>query len=196
MEEQPFTYSHRPKPFSNELDLRLDGTSLFAERGRSHQTYPLKDIELIHLSYEPQNLARLAFSCYVQVRDGNSVRFNTVSWRSLVAIDRQDVDFRQFVLSLVRAVHAKNPDVRLEAGIGVLRYWLMLIMGCALVITLIVAVFYLASRPNQLQSGLNYVYAGLGVVTSGYLGFWLHQFLTRNRPRTFTPNEPPEGVLP
>lgn len=189
MEDRPFLYSHQPKPYSNELELRLSDTDLSAIRGRSSQHYPLKDIEQIRLFFSPRNIARLAFSCEVRARDGNSVTFDNVSWRSLIDVERADGAYRTFVLSLVSRAQQANPDVVLVAGIAPWRYRLMQVVGVAIAGCLI-ASLVIAWR----SGGTIIALAAFGL--AAYFGLWMRDFLTRNRPRHFAPDQPPEGALP
>lgn len=182
-------YSHRPKPYSSELELQLDDRQVAAERGRSRQVYPLKDIELIHLVFAPQNLARLAFRCEIRARDGKSIRFDTISWRSLIAVERQDAEYRAFISDLVMRAARANPALRLEAGIGRHHHGAMTILGLALLALLAASIPYFLTVPL-------YFFAGLAGFSALYFGFWLRDYLKRNRPRIFTADSIPAEVMP
>lgn len=189
MENSPLTYSHRPKPFSNELELRLTGTELIAERGRSKQAYALDKLERIRLSFKPRNIARLAFTCEVRAQDGNSVTFDNISWKSLIDIDRPDAAYRAMVSTVIERAVKANPAIRLEAGIAPLRYRVMQALGLVLGVGL-VAMVYLA-----LQNAA-YPIAIFALGLGAYLFFWLGDFLRRNRPAVFSAGAIPERVLP
>jgi hypothetical protein len=184
-----YLYSHRAKPFTTSLDLRLTATHLSAERGNSHQTYPLDRIERIRLFFSPRNSAREIFVCEVRATDGASVRFDNLSWISLVQTERLDHGFRRFVLELVTRAAASNPAIRLECGISALRFRLMQVAGFGLLAALLVAAGYAASNGSSVVA-----LACLGL--SVYFGFWLRSFLVRNRPGTFTADSVPDRVLP
>ncbi|MFY8114166.1 MAG: hypothetical protein ACOVOC_08110 [Rhabdaerophilum sp.] len=186
---QDYLYSHRAKPFTASLDLRLTATSLSAERGRSNQTYPLDRIERIRLYFSPRNSAHNIFVCEVRATDGASVRFDNLSWISLVQTEKLDHGFRRFVLELVARVAAQNPRLKLECGIAPLRYRLMQGAGFGLLAALMISAGYAASNGSSLVA-----MACLGL--SVYFGFWLRSFLTRNRPGTFPADAVPDRVLP
>ncbi|MCA1999731.1 MAG: hypothetical protein LDL25_08075 [Hyphomicrobiales bacterium] len=186
---EPLAYAHRGKPYSAETQLTLDTGSLIAERGRSRQVFALDRIERIRLAFTPRNTARLAFTCEVRAADGRSVRFDNLSWKSLIETERLDRDFRTFVLALAARARAANPATRLEAGVTRLRHRLMLVFGAGLVLALIAAAVIAAGKGSALV-----MLFAIGL--AAYLGFWLRDFLIRNRPRSFTPEVPPEGVLP
>lgn len=191
--EAPTTiaYAHRPKPFAADLDMKLTETALIAERGRSRQEFPLASIERIRLSYTPRNTAKHVFRCEVRASDGKSVRFDNLSWLSLIQTARFDGDFRRFVAALVERAAAarKGRPLALEAGIGMIRYRIMQLAGFGIVIALTAAAMVSAAKASYLVGIASF---GLG----GYLAWWLLEFLGRNRPQKFSPGAIPPGVLP
>lgn len=189
-------YSHRAKPYSSDLELRLTRRELQAEKGKSKQAYPLKDIERIRLSYAPRNIVKLAFRCEVRAKDGASVFFENFTWRSLVAIDRQDEDYRRFIAALVQRASTASKDIRLEAGIHPLKFAVTRFFGFGLIAALAVATGYFAFFVSGLANSVHLMYAGLAAAVALYLANWLRDFLTRNQPRVFTADAIPETVLP
>lgn len=187
--DDTLTYSHRPKPFANELVLRLDSRELVAERGRARQVFALSRIERIDLAYAPRNIARLAFRCLVRDRDGRTLAFDNISWKSLIETDRQDREYHDFVAALVTRAEAAGGGVTLHAGISPFKYRGMLGLGIALATLLLVTLVR-----ALMQSG--HAFAGFAAITLVYLGWWLSAFLARNRPRPFTAGAIPEGVVP
>lgn len=189
-------YSHRAKPYSSDLELRLTRRELQAKKGKSKQAYPLKDIERIRLSYAPRNIVKLAFRCEVRAKDGASVFFENFTWRSLVAIDRQDEDYRRFIAALVQRASTASKDIRLEAGIHPLKFAVTRFFGFGLIAALAVATGYFAFFVSGLANSVHLMYAGLAAAAALYLANWLRDFLTRNQPRVFTADTIPETVLP
>lgn len=186
---QDYLYAHRAKPFSAPLELRLTGTTFTAERGRSNQVFRLDGIERIHLSFSPRNTAREVFVCEVRATDGKSVRFDNLSWISLVQTERLDAGFRRFVLELISRAAQQSPGLRLEAGISMLRYRLMQMAGLGLFAALLASAVMAATKNSTLVA-----LASLGL--AAYFAFWLWTFLVRNRPGRFTPETVPARVLP
>lgn len=189
MDDRPLTYMHRPKPYSAELVLSLDGAHFTAERGKSRQTFPLGAIERVRLSFTPRNTARLAFTCMVRSKDGRSVTFDNLSWKSLIETERLDRDYRGFIAELIARAAAANGAIILEAGISPFRHRMMMIFGAAMMIALAVAAYVGAREGSLLVLAFA---AGL----AAYLGFWLRSYLGRNRPRRFGAKALPDGVLP
>lgn len=182
-------YSHRPKPFSSDLDLRLDGKSLFAERGRSKQEFALKGIERLRLSYSPRNTAKLVFRCDIRASDGKTMRFDNLSWMSMIQTTRQDGDYARFVEALVARTASAGGTPAFEAGIGMVRYRFMQVAGYGMIVALSFAAIFAASRSS-------YIVAIACFALGLYLVWWLLEFLTRNKPRGFTPDAIPLGVMP
>jgi hypothetical protein len=182
-------YAHRAKPFTAPLELRLTARALIAERGRSNQNYPLEKIERIRLSFNPRNSARNVFLCEVRAQDGNSVRFDNLSWISLVQTEKLDAGFRRFVLELIARAEAANPEIKLECGIAPIRYRLMQGAGFGLLAALAISAGFAGTRGSTLVA-----LGALGLST--YFGFWLYSFLGRNRPGRFTAGTVPDRVLP
>jgi hypothetical protein len=184
-----FRYSHRPKPFSSDLDLRLDGKTLYAERGRSKQEFALKGIERLRLSYSPRNTAKLVFRCDIRASDGKTMRFDNLSWVSMIQTTRQDGDYARFVEALVARTASAGGTPVFEAGIGILRYRFMQIAGYGMIVALSFAAVFAASRSS-------YIVAIACFALGLYLIWWLLEFLTRNKPRSFSPGAIPPGVMP
>jgi hypothetical protein len=189
-------YSHRAKPYSSELELRLTSRELLAEKGKSQQRYPLGEIERIRLSYAPRNIIKLAFRCEIRAKDGASVFFENFTWRSLVAIDRQDDEYHRFVSALIERASTASPGIRLESGISPLRFAMTRLLGIALIAALVLATGYFAFFIGQLANSIHLVYAGLAVTSAFYLANWLREFLGRNRPGSFPAGAIPESVIP
>jgi hypothetical protein len=189
-EELPdLLYAHRAKPFSAPLELRLTARALNAERGRSNLTFPFDKIERIRLSFNPRNSAHKVFLCEVRTKDGMSVRFDNLSWVSLVQTEKLDAGFRRFVLEFITRAEAANPDIRLECGIAPIRYRLMQGAGFGLLAALVISAGFAGTRGSTIVA-----MGALGLST--YFGFWLFSFLGRNRPGRFTAGTVPDRVLP
>lgn len=205
-------YEQRPKPYSHALELRLDRAALRGERGKSNQSFPLAAIEKITLTYTPRNVARHTFRCDVQAKDGRSVRFENISWRSLIEAERLNAGYNQVVRALIDRASRANPKLILQGGITPFRYWFMLIVGVALTGALIGTVIYAlgadAALPNleksiPIENTIFRIFGRwsnlLALFSSGlaaYIALWLREYLTRNRPRTFRPEAIPDALMP
>jgi hypothetical protein len=183
------TYAHRPKPLAGAMKLRLTDDQIIGERGAKQQAIVLSKLARIRLRYSPRNTSRHAFTCEITAIDGRGLSFDNISWKSLMETERLDKDYRTFVQALVAHAARANPDVHLEAGVTPFRYRLVQISGAFLLAGL---------AGSALVAGLNksLIVAGFAIALGVYLGVWLKDFITRNRPRKFTASTVPESVLP
>ncbi|OYU46920.1 MAG: hypothetical protein CFE31_19210 [Rhizobiales bacterium PAR1] len=196
-------YTHRAKPYSSEIVLRLGRQLLEVEKGKSKQSYPLDKLERIRLSYAPRNVSRLTFVCEIRARDGHSVTINNLDWKSLIQVEKVDPAYRAFVQTLVTRTAALNPNIQLAAGCGMIRYRLTQAVGFGVTAALIVAAFYYGgligdfkAAEGEANQHAGRLLAGGSVALAIYLGLWLKTFLTRNRLRSFAAQAIPESVLP
>jgi hypothetical protein len=182
-------YEHRPKPFSNALMLDLGPATLLAERGNSKQEFRLDGIEQLRLSYRPANTARLGFACKLRARDGKTMVFSNLTWRSMVETGRQDEDYDRFTRELVARIGRASPRVRMIAGAPVWQYRLFFAAFLLLAPMLLASAGYFALGGSW----------AIGVMTLGlaaWLGFYAREYLVRNRPRSFSAGAIPPEVMP
>lgn len=182
-------YSHRPKPFSTELELELTAHELIATRGRSVQRYPLTAIERIQLTFTPRNTAHMAFSCRIQATDGKSVKFDSLSWKSLIETEKQNDDYTRFVTALCERAAAGSPKAVLHAGVSRFRHTGMLVIGVGVLLGLAgIAIYaFMGDAPGS---------GALAFGLLAYLAWWMHGYLTRNKPTAFRATDIPPSVLP
>ncbi|CAN1545288.1 hypothetical protein MCEMSEM23_01937 [Rhabdaerophilaceae bacterium] len=183
------TYGHRPKPFAAELEMELTAHELIATRGRSSLRFPLTAVEKVELVFSPRNTAHHAFSCRVRATDGRSVIFDSLSWKSLIETERQDEAYTRFVRAVVSRARAHNTNMILQAGVAPFKFWGMFSLGIPVMAGLAgIAAYAFAS------SG---VFSGfLAIALFVYLGWWLRDYLRRNRPAIIPTDEIPARVLP
>ena len=182
-------YSQLPKPYSSELELTLTQHALDAMRGENRQSFPLAGIEAITLTFTPRNTAFKAFTCLVRARDGRSLTFTNLNWKSLIETERKDAPYTLITRALIERAARANPDLVLKAGVSAIRFWGMLALGAVMMAALIAAMNYVLARSSLTISLL----AG-GLIA--YLMVFLYQFLSRNRPRPFTAGAIPPDLLP
>lgn len=182
-------YFQRAKPYSAELEMTLTEHRLIAERGKSKQEVPFSGIELIRLRFTPKNSVFRAFTCDVRGKDGRSVRFGNVSFKSLIETERSDESYSRFIRTMVLRAAKANPGVELHAGLTPMRYRGMVVLGVIMLASLAGCALYAMGKSNTFVALM-----ALGLV--GYLAFWLKEYATRNRPRRFKSSDIPPDVLP
>ena len=190
MTEQPTTtYSHRAKPYAQEAEFKLMPQHLAIEQGRRSGDFAYRDIVMIRLMYKPRNTTNEGYQAKLYRRDKRTAALTNLSWKSLVDMERQDGDYRKFMIALVHKVHAVNPSVVLEAGMP---RWLHIITAIAGIVAVLAMIIVTA------QAILNGIYtaAVMTGILALYFGWWSIRYLSRNTPRRFTVNAIPENVLP
>jgi hypothetical protein len=188
-EQKTTTYSHRAKPYAQEAEFRLMPQHLAIEQGKRSGDFAYRDIVMIRLMYKPRNTTNEGYQAKLYRRDKRTAALTNLSWKSLVDMDRQDGDYRRFMIALVAKVHGVNPNVVLEAGMP---RWLHIITAIAGIVAVLAMIVVTA------QAMLNGVYAAAVItgILALYFGWWSIRYLTRNRPRPFTADAIPDDVLP
>ena len=190
MDEQPTTtYSHRAKPYAQEAQFRLMPQHLAIEQGRRSGDFAYQDIVMIRLMYKPRNTTNEGYQAKIYRRDKRTAALTNLSWKSLVDMDRQDGEYRAFMLALIAKVYFTNPNVALEAGMPRWLHSITAIAGIVAVLAMIVV------TAQALRNGV-YAAAVITSILALYFGWWSIRYLSRNRPRSFTANDIPQDVLP
>ncbi len=185
----PLTYTHRAKPYGAQAELKLTTEQLTISQGVVEVGLPLKDIVAIRLTYRPRNSTSEGYQAMVLHRGGKTITFSNLTFRNAFSIDRQDAPYRRFVIALVSAARAANPQLALMAGATPWKHWLSALLGAAAVLAL--ALGSVTTAPK-----VSLPVAALLAVLTVYFGWWTWRFVSRNRPRGFMVEAIPEDVLP
>lgn len=182
-------YTHSPRPVSGPITFTLEGSKLTVDSGRKVQEVDLRTVELVRMTYEPRSFAQKAFQTRVRLSDGKSFAFSSLSWRSLIAAERLDRDYRAFTRALFDAIRRANPKARFVGG----RPKALWVATAFLAVGSLVAMTVFIWR--ALQAGATG--AVLMAVVFLAAGIWqLEPMLRLNKPRDFSPEDPPRELLP
>jgi hypothetical protein len=183
------SYSHAPRPVGGPVTFTLEGDRLVVDNGRKVQEVRLGAVEVVRMTYEPRSFAQKAFQTRIRMKDGKTFSFSSINWRSLIEAERLDKDYRAFARTLFDAVARANPDARFVAG----RSWWVWVGTAILAAASLLAMAVFTWR--ALQAGAMPA-AGMGVFFA-LVGIWQLEPLVRlNKPRSFTPDEPPPDLMP
>lgn len=183
------SWRQRPRPIGFEIAYRLDGDELEIDSTRKVDRVRLAAVEQVRFLYAPSNVSAKGFRTQLRLRDGRSVTFGNLSWRSLTDIERDDARYHAFVVALAAAIVRANPNARFVAG-KPRPLWLALafVGGAALIM---LAGFSL----RAFQQGATAA-AGLGLVLAA-ASFWQVWPMVRlNRPRALAAGEVPAELVP
>lgn len=183
------SYTHRPRPLSADVTLRLEDDTLAMTTGMGSSDVPLADIVQVRLLYAPTNLSRKVFRTILTLKDGRRIGYGSVAWRSITDLDLRNEAYSAFTRALIAGVAAANPSCRWLTG----HPWLQWLLVCAIAAGAglgIGSLIWTALRDGHLPA------AALGVLI-GAVAFWQVGPLIRlNRPGQFEPDAPPDALLP
>jgi hypothetical protein len=183
------TYSHRPKPIGDAIVLRLDDEGLELHAFGQDAAMRFADMREVRLAYRPRNVSSHLFEVTVSNAGRRRLRYGNFVWKGLMDIERNDAAFSAFTRALLLRAHAANGAIVFMAGLPAWRYYPAAALGGAtLLVMLGVAI-------SALTSG-SWPAALLAIGFGTIFGVWTWRYLTRNRPRAFTPDAPPMELLP
>jgi hypothetical protein len=183
------TYSQSPAPYKAPISYELDGDRLTVDTGRKVQEVLLGAVAQVRLTYEPKSFGRNAFQTRLRLKDGKTVTFSSLNWKSMVDVERLDREYRIFTRALFDAIVHANPEASFVGG-RPRPIWAATVL---LAVTALAAVTVFIWR--ALQTGATTA-ALLGVLFV-VLGIWQIEPMVRlNKPRRFKPEEPPPDLIP
>lgn len=182
-------YAFKPSVMGRARQFELTDTTLRWQYGSRGGTWQLRDIAAIRLSFRPLSIQPLRFRTDIENKQGERLTLYSATWHSIVKVALLDKAYRPFVEELHKRAVAAGAQVRLDAGIPKILYY----VGFALLTLIAAAILGLMGR--ALSQGQ---YAGaLFLVGFAVIAVWqLGGFMTRNRPRSYSPDALPQDLLP
>ena len=183
------SYAQAPRPLGGPVSFTLDGDRLTVDSGRKVQEVRLGAVEQVRMTYEPRSFSRKAFRTRLRVKDGKSITFSSLHWKSLVEAESLDVEYRTFTRALLAAVAAANPGARFVAGRPLGMWIAATLLGAASVLAMALFVHRALSAGHTSAAALGafFFLAALWQVAP---------FIRLNRPRGFRPDAPPSALMP
>ncbi|MGL5115637.1 MAG: hypothetical protein ACRC7C_09965 [Beijerinckiaceae bacterium] len=189
MSDDALSLRFRTRPIGPETLVRAEESRVLVQRGSRQAEIPYGEIASIRLVYAPKNVTNEGYTADVRAKGGGNAFLTNISWKGLLDVDRQDADYRAIITRIVARAAVANPDVTLMAGTPMWRFGLMAVVGAALLLSLLVLTF------RALTEG-SWPLALLFAAFFAYFGWWVGRYVMRNRPRRFTANALPDGLLP
>jgi len=182
-------YAHNPKPIGSPVSFVLEGDRLSVDTGRKTFDLRLAEVEEVRMIYEPGRMSRRVYRTRLRMRQGRTVSFTSLSWKSLMEAQELGPAYRAFTECLCRAVAEANPRARFMAGQP---YWRWLLTA-GIAVACLAAMAIIVWR--ALQGGATSL--ALMAVFLAAVGIWqLEPMVRLNRPRSFSPDRPPPDLLP
>jgi hypothetical protein len=183
------SYSHAPRPVGGPVTFKLEGDRLIVDSGRKVHEVALGAVDQVRMTYEPRSFVQRAFQTRVRMRDGKTFSFSSINWKSLIEAERLDKDYRAFVRTLFDAIARANPEARFVAGRP---RWIWVGTAILAAASLIAMALF---TWRAMQAGATAA-ALMGLVLA-LIGIWqLEPMVRLNKPRSFTPDEPPQDLMP
>lgn len=147
---------------------------------------PLDQIARIRLSYRPVSMQRHRFRMDIVTRERRALRLFSTTALALMTAERQDEDYRAFVVALHERVGA---DTSFEGGLPRPLYWLGIAMlglvGAAL------ATLFIRALAEGVWQG-----AAFMIAFAALFGWQVGGFVWRNRPIAYSCENLPAHLLP
>lgn len=182
-------YSFKPALMGSPWEFRLAPDALVWQRGRFQGRTGYDQIRRIRLAYRPATMQNHRFVTEIWPRSGFRLLIVSTSCRSIMEQTRQDADYSDFVGELNRRIGAAGGSTQFIGGSPPVLFW------PGVVVLASSALGLAALTVRALQGGER---AGAALI-GGFLVLLLWQvgdFLRRNRPRRYRPDNIPRDLLP
>ncbi len=181
-------YSHAPRPASMPVSFQLRGRQLIIDRLGSEQPVPLDQVEEVRLTFETRSFAQKLFRTSLRLKTGSTLSLHSVNFRSMVFADRQEEAYAAFVRDLLTRVAQANPQARFKAGRSPFGWWALCLTSVAILAAIVFFIWF-AVREGETAA----ILVGAFIAAAG---IWqVEPILRLNKPRSFTPEAPPEELL-
>jgi hypothetical protein len=182
-------FRQKPRPVGFDIAYRLEGDTLVIDQTRKIERVALGAVEQVRFFFQPNSISTKGYKTELRLKDGRTITFGNLSWRSFVDLDRQEESYRRFATRVAQAVAKANPECRFIAG----RSWIIWVIFGAIGFgaTVGMAGFaWMAWRRGETNAALFALFM-LG------LAIWQIEPMVRlNRPRVLALGEVPEQLLP
>jgi hypothetical protein len=147
------------------------------------------DIATIRLSYRPVSMQPRRFRADIENANRQRLTILSTSWQTVALMAPQDRDYRAFIVQLHRRMREAGSHARLIGGV---RPWAH---TAGVVLLALVAVSIAGLLLRALATG-EFAGALFLVGFAALFGWQIGGFVRRNRPRNYTFDHLPEGLLP
>ena len=183
------TYTYRPSLLGAPFSFRLTGEGLVYQAGRRAGVVPFRDIRRIRLSFMPASMQSRRNVTEIWADGAPKLQVVSSTWKSMMEQVRQDSDYAAFLAELHRRVAASGARPVYQRGSAPLLYWPGLVLFAAVGLSLA------ALTVRGLQSGT--IAGALFVLLFLLLFLWQGgNFLRRNKPGVYRPDDLPRDLVP
>jgi hypothetical protein len=183
------SYAFKPSLVGGWSEFRLKPDGLHWQIGLRKGRVRYERIRTVRLSYRPVTMQSRRFVTEIWSTDNPKIQIVSVSWRSLVEQERQDVAYVAFITELHRRLAETKSEAEFTTGLPVASYWLGVALFAAVMVT-IAAMTVKALRLEQWSAG-----AIIAAILAAF-GWQIGNYFRRNRPVRYRPEAIPREVLP
>lgn len=183
------SYAFKPSLIGAPCEFKLKPDGLHWQMGVRKGRVRYERIRAVRLSYRPVTMQSRRFVTEIWSTDNPKIQIISVSWRSIVEQERQDVAYVAFITELHRRLVAEKSEAQFTTGLPVASYWLGVLVFAVVMVT-IAAMTVKALRLEQWSAG-----AIIAAVLAAF-AWQIGNYFRRNRPVHYRPEAPPREVLP
>lgn len=183
------SYTFKPSLAGGVRQFELTDAGLAWQIGPRRGTWPYRSIATVRLSFRPASMRPRQFRADIVQDTGQRLVVLSTSWKGMTLAEAQDDAYRRFVLALHRRIAESGGNTVFHGGLRPLLY------GLAVVVLIPLAVAMLALMARAITTG---AIAGiLFLLAVAAVFVWqIGDFMRRNKPRLYMPDEPPPQLLP
>lgn len=183
------SYSFKASSFGAPWEFTLKASTLEWRAGRRSGSLRYDDISRVRLSFRPVTMQSHRFQAEIWSPNAPKISISSTSWRGILEQSRQDDAYASFIVELHSRMAAAGTRAQFSTGIPAISYW----AGVVVFFGVAVGLVALAVRGMRLNEW------GGAAMIGGFLALFVWQvgnFIRRNRPTDYRPDEVPLNVLP
>jgi hypothetical protein len=189
-EAVPITrYAYKASLIGSAHQFELTDAGLSWQIAGRSGVWPYTDIAAVRLSYRPVSMQSRRFRADIENTNGRRIAVLSTTWQTVSLMTPQDHGYRAFITELHRRMAEAGSKAALIGGIGPKTY------ATALVLLTLLAIAMVGLLARALLTG-EFIGA-LFLVGFAVLFAWqIGGFVKRNRPRSYSFGDLPDGLLP
>jgi hypothetical protein len=182
-------YSYKPSLMGSPWTLRLTPDHLSWNRGHGSGRIAYRDITRIRLSFRPVTMQTRRYLTEIWAPGAPKLTIASASWKSIMEQESLHKPYAEFVLQLHRRVAASGGRPQCESGLNPFLYW----PGVIVYVAVLLALAGLIVRALQVSSYPGALFVGAFMAV---FAWQLGHFFKLNKPVRYSPDAPPQNLLP
>jgi hypothetical protein len=185
----PTRYAFKASLIGAAHQFELTDEGLKWRRAGKSGVWPYASISSIRLSYRPVSMQSRRFRADIEAEGHGRLVLLSTTWQTAALMAPQDQDYRTLIVELHRRMAAAGSTAKLTGGLKPRLYTAAMVL-LALVAVAMAGLFIRAVLVGE-WAGLLFL-VGFAALFAWQIG----GFIRRNRPRAYTFDDLPAGLLP